>query len=152
MKSLSVILLVLVVLVLLISALPCSAQDPIPFNEIARESNPSFSFADVHADYEDQTASSTKMYPHRYWTKRGKIYTFICLPFAVGGSVLTYDTIRSCPPSSSTEPNNGCRFLRDIELPPVAVITATWVALTVHGATLRSTKWLPYPDKKPADN
>ncbi len=149
MKGLSGILLVMALLAL---TLPCTAQDPIPFNELARQSNASFSYEDMRADYDGQTASSTQMYPHRHWTTPGKIYTLIGLSLTGGGADLIYQTKHGCHPNSIDVNGDGCKLVNALAVAMEVSITFPWPILTVYGATRRSTEWLPYPGKKPAGN
>jgi hypothetical protein len=123
---------ILVGLFLLASTLTCTAQDPIPFNELARESSSSFSFVDTRADYDGQTASSTQKYPRRHWTRAGKIMTFIGAPLvAIGGTWLGTTLHKGCLPK-----DGGC-MQYDVSRLADEIWTATGATLTVVGATRR---------------
>jgi hypothetical protein len=129
---------ILLVITLLASTLPCSAQDPIPFNELARESSSSFSFADARADYGGQAASSTPNFKIRHWTRGGKIMTFIGLPLlAIGGVTIGSTLNRGC---RQTGPYGRTCLGEDIVVTGEVFLTATGTALTIVGATWRSTE------------
>lgn len=124
---------ILLAMAMLASTLPCTAQDTIPFKELARESSSSFSFADAHADFDGQTTSTTQKYPRRYWTKGGKIMTFIGVPvMAIGGTWLGTTLHKGCLPQDS-----GC-LQYDVSRFTDVILTVSGATLTVVGATRRS--------------
>lgn len=131
MKRLSVISLAMA---LLASTLPSSAQDPIPFNEMARASNASFSFVDSRADYDGQAASSTQS-PHQHWSHRGRVLTYIGIPLlAVGGITMGAALHHGC------QPNDFACVGDDLEKIMGGSLMAAGGTLTIVGATRRTTE------------
>ena len=135
MKSIGVILLAMA---LLISTQPCAAQDPIPFNELARSSSAPPSLADMRAGNGGQTDASTHIYGRRHWSKTGKVLTFIGIPLmATGGATMGATLHGGCNRNDGT--CVGGAIVDVFALMGEMLLTGSGVALTVVGATRRST-------------
>ena len=128
---------IFLVVAILFTSLPCIAQEPIPFNSLARMKVVQPSLSDLSAMPDGQSNPSAQPAKHRHWTKGGKIMTFIGVPvMAAGGSMLAYGMKNGN--SASCSSNNTC----------VSVdwkwTGAAWVAiggvLTAIGATRRSSE------------
>lgn len=126
---------VLLAMALFVSTLPCAAQDPIPFNELARSSNAIPSLAEVRADHGGQTAPPKYVYGRRHWSKGGKIMTAIGVSvMAAGGALLGTALERNC--SANNMSCLGDAFVATGDV----LLTATGVAVTAVGATRRTTE------------
>jgi hypothetical protein len=123
---------VLLAMALFVSTLSCAAQEPIPFNELARSSNAIPSLAEVRADHDAQMASSAHIYK-RHWSKGGKIMTVIGISvMAAGGALLGSTLERNC--SANNMSCLGDAFVATGDI----LLTASGVAVTVVGATRRT--------------
>jgi len=81
----------LLVMAMLFTSLPCIAQEPVPFNALARAAAVQPSLSDLSAMPDGQSNPSAQPARHSHWTKGGKIMTYIGVPVMVaGGAMLAY--------------------------------------------------------------
>jgi len=131
MKTFGVIFLVIA---LFVSTLPCAAQDPIPFNELAHASPVPPSLADMRASSSAPTEYSKQIHGRSHWSRTGKIMTAIGIPVMAGGAALMGATLsRTCTNRNLSCLGDGFVVAGDV------LVTAAGVAVTAVGATRRST-------------